>query len=163
MNADLLHHAGTIVNDDTGQFRVHIPHAIHTLLSITAAPIVTAIASFALFISKSSVFESFIFCGQTDTHIPHPLQISDCINFLSFAIIYDTSYSDMNISINTGVPILQACSLFPGSILGSAPFSPVLYELHQYLFQITCQVQKKSVSKVRSALLAFARPVKEYL
>ena len=156
-------HAGTIVNDDTGQLRVHMPQAIHTFWSITAAPIVTEIASFALFISKSSAFESFIFCGQTDTHIPHPLQISDCINFLSFAIIYDTSYGDMNISINTGVPILQVCSLFPGSILLSAPFSPVLYALHQYLFQITCQAQKKNLSKAKSALLAFGPPVKEYL
>lgn len=101
-------HAVTIVRDVTGQLRVHIPQAMHASGLIIAAPFVTEIASLAVFMSKSSALPSLIFVGQTDTHIPHPLQISDCINFLSFAIMCDTSLSDMNISINTGAPILRA-------------------------------------------------------
>jgi hypothetical protein len=78
---------------------VHIPHAIHVRLSITAAPLDTEIASFAVFSSKSSAFANFVFVGQTVTHIPHPLQFCDCTSFLSFAIMFDIACDDMNIVV----------------------------------------------------------------
>jgi hypothetical protein len=78
---------------------VHIPQAIQVSGYITATPLDTLIASFALSTSKSSAFESFIFVGQTVTQIPHPLQFNDCTSFLSFAIVYHIALQDMNISL----------------------------------------------------------------
>ena len=104
---------GTIARDPTGQLRVHITQAMHVRLSITAAPLVTEIASFAVFTSKSSAFANFVFVGQTVTHIPHPLQFWDCTSFLSFAMMFDTASDYMNISLNTGVQGPQVFVLSP--------------------------------------------------
>jgi hypothetical protein len=101
-----LSYTGTIAREPIGQLRVHIPQAMHVLESITAAPLLTQIASFAVLASKSSAFASLIFVGQTVTHIPHPLQFSDCASFLSFAMMYDTAWDDMNITLNNLNPMI---------------------------------------------------------
>jgi hypothetical protein len=94
-----ISYSWTIAREPTGQFLEHIPQAMQVLESTTAAPLVTWIASFAVLISKSSAFDSFVFVGQTVTHIPHPLQFPDWTSFLSFAIMVDTALDNMNILV----------------------------------------------------------------
>jgi len=72
----------TIVRDSTGQIFERVPQRAQTSSPWIVTPCMTRIASSVVSGSKSLLFISLVFIGQTEVQIPHPT------HFLDWTIFY---------------------------------------------------------------------------